>query len=302
MTYISRRKSLWLGVIYATSTAFMIAVMNLFAKLLAEQNFHAIELVCLRNFFGLVIISCIILCCSKGPDLFKTNRIKSHFTRSLLGTLGVGFIFAAYAYLPLTSATVLLFTSSLMIPIFGWLVLNERVGPYRWLAVFIGFTGVLIMTGFSPAIPLIGLFLGICGAFFNASVQIALRSLAFTEHPLTTAFYFLLFGFVATAPIFPFVSSGTYTLEMVPYIGALAVFGSIQHITKNSIYVHLPAAVAAPFPYSALIWAALFDFTIWGYIPDWSIIVGGSIVIFSNLFIIYREHKNAERKSGVFNQ
>ena len=57
------------------------------------------------------------------------------------------------------------------------------------------------------------------------------------------------------------------------------------------MYRYLSASLAAPFPYTALIWAALFDFTIFGYMPDWGIWIGGALVIFSNIFIIYREHK-----------
>ena len=290
---------LWLGVIDALSSTFMIAVLNLFAKLLAEENFHAVELVFLRNLFGICIIEVIAFYYARNWDLFRTGRLKDHILRSTLGTLGVGFIFAAYAYLPLTTAVVLIFTSSLMIPVLGLIFLGESVGPYRWAAVVIGFAGVVLMTGFSPAIPVFGFILAMLGAFFNASVMVALRSLGQTEHPLTTAFYFMLFGMIMTLPILPFVASGHYSLDVMPYIAGLIFFGSVSHIAKNAMYIHLPAAVGAPFVYTALIWSALFDFTVFGYIPDWSIWAGGAIVIFSNLFLIWRENRAAKAKAFI---
>lgn len=288
-----QRKSLWLGVAYAISTAFMIAVMNVLAKLLSEHNFHAAEIVFYRNLFGIFIIGAIALGWSKSTRLFKTKRPKDHLLRGILGTAGVAFIFAAYAYLPLTTGTVLIFTSSLMIPVLGSIFLKENVSIYRWTAVISGFIGILIMTGFAGEMNPVGVACGLVGAFLNACVMVSLRSLAKTEHPLTTSFYFMVTGLILTAPLMPFLAGGHLGEDIWPYLFALAIFGSFSHITKNAIYLHLPAALAAPFPYTALVWAALFDFTIWGYIPEWSIIAGGAIVIISNLFIIYREHKAA---------
>ena len=199
---------LWLGILYAISTTFMIAVMNLFVKLLGQYDFHAIELVFIRNLCGLIIISGIIVAVRRNFELFKTSRPKAHLTRSLLGTFGVIFIFAAFIYLPLTTATVLIFTSSLMIPVFSAVLLKESVGPYRWTAVLIGFSGVVIMTGFSTEIKIIGLILALLGALFNALAHVSLRSLADTEHPLTTSFYFMAIGTALTLPIVPFVANG----------------------------------------------------------------------------------------------
>lgn len=289
-------RALTLGVIYALSSTFMICVMNMFAKLLSSYDFHAVELVFWRNLFGIFCIGGIALVTSQSLEYFKTKRIKDHFIRCILGTLGVIFIFASYAFLPLTSATVLLFTSSLMIPIFSAFFLKELVGPHRWGAVIIGFVGVIVMTGFSSNMPMIGIIFGLLGALFNALVMVSLKSLASSEHPLTTAFYFMFFGFLMTAPTMPFFMNGVYSLDILPYLIALAFFGSVSHISKNAMYLHLSASVAAPFPYTALIWAALFDLMIFGFLPGWSIWLGGGLVIISNLYIIVREHKVGVQK------
>ena len=274
----------------------MIAVMNLLAKLLSEASFHPAELVFYRHLGGLVLITLIIfLYAGASTNLFRTARPKAHIFRGVLGTLGVVLIFGAFAYLPLTTATLLLFTSSLMMPVFGLVFLGEKIGMRRILAVILGFGGVALMTGFSDGVNMTGILLALAGAIANALVHVALRSLGHTEHPLTTSFYFMVTGLVLTAPVMLFLPGGDISGLTLFYLGLLILTGSLSHITKNAMHVNLPVAVSAPFPYTALIWAAIFDILFFGFLPGWSIWAGGAIVIGSNLFLVWREHKSESR-------
>lgn len=306
-----------IGIFYGLSTTFMLVVMNLCAKLMSQANFHPAELVTIRNGFCIFIIGGIALFQSyrSGVNLFKTDRFSKHMFRSFMGTMSVIFIFAAYSYLPLTTGTVLIFTSSLLTPILSVIFLREHVGPYRWVAVAVGFIGVIIASGLVSemlfthnnadqdifeSLQIIGIICALIGAIANASTQVTLRSLAGSEAPVTTAFYFMVFGCLFTAPftiIFGGISTGQahITSDLVwPFIGLIAMAVCSQ-ISKSLMYQRIPASLAAIFPYTSLVWAALFDLTIFGIIPPSYVWIGGGIIIASNLFIFAREQKHAQK-------
>jgi drug/metabolite transporter (DMT)-like permease len=91
----------------------------------------------------------------------------------------------------LAEATVLGFTAPVFAVILSALVLKEKVGPWRWLAVAIGLLGILVIAGPSEGkLPALGVAVGVGAAFMVALVSIQLRDLGRTEEPLTVVFYF----------------------------------------------------------------------------------------------------------------
>lgn len=93
--------------------------------------------------------------------------------------------------------------------------------------------------------------------------------------------------FVA-APILSWFEAGLFLM--------LGVSGGCAQLCLANAHRHAPASLIAPMNYTGLIWATLFDITIWAKIPAWPVYVGGAIIISSSLFIIYRENKNAKHQ------
>jgi drug/metabolite transporter (DMT)-like permease len=121
----------------------------------------------------------------------RTARPWVHFRRAMIGTAGMFLTLGVVQILPLAEATVLGFTAPVFAVILSALVLKEKVGPWRWLAVAIGLLGILVIAGPSEGkLPALGVAVGVGAAFMVALVSIQLRDLGRTEEPLTVVFYF----------------------------------------------------------------------------------------------------------------
>lgn len=286
-----------LGMICALGAFFMFSVMNVFAKLLSE-NHHVIEIGFYRNLIAMMPMLFLIYVLGKREILTIRTSPKKIIARSVIGTISLVATFGAFALLPMADATAFLFTASLLIPVLGFFFLQERVGPYRWGAVLIGFIGVLVMLQPSGDVNMTGVAIALSAAAMHAVLQTILRSLGKTEKPETVTFYFVFIGtFVSLIPM-PFVFVMP-TWNEIPYIIVLGLTGVLAQFLLSIAYKNAQASVVTVFNYSGIIWASLFGWMVWNEWPTQTILAGGVIVIASNVFIIYREHTLAKRAKAT---
>lgn len=273
------------GIANAVVAFFLLTVMNVFVKLLSETH-HVAEIAFYRNAVpALLVISWAAL--QRRADVFRTGKPKVLLFRVLIGTIGLFLTFGAVIYLPLADATVLFFVSTLIAPVLSVIFLKEHMGPRRWLAVAIGFTGVLLIAQPHGEFKLIGTALALGAALVHAIVQVSLRYLK-TESSLTVAFYFMLGGALVSACFLPFVATMPTKLEILFLLGLGLSGGSAQYFLTSAFRM-APASVIVPFNYTGLIWATGFDILIWHYMPGWPVFAGASIIIISKLYFIHRE-------------
>ena len=284
-----------LGAALICATAFMIAAMNAVAKLLGG-DYHPVELIFYRN---LVVLAALLpfFHFSKKWYLVKTKRPKAHIIRALVGTTGVGLAFWAVSLLPLANAITLMYTAPLFVTALSYPLLKEKVGPWRWLAVFIGFMGVvLIMSPSGENLLFLGVAVSLAAALFHGLTKVLLRDMGKTENSLTTVFYFMVFGTIATGLILPFVWRGGRQADDFILVLVLGITGGLQQILKTKGYSLAPVSVISPFNYTGLIWATILGVMFWNELPGWSVIGGATIIVLSNIFILWREQR---KKSHV---
>lgn len=270
---------------------FLFAVMNVFAKLLADHH-HVIEVAFYRNLIAVMPFLFIIYALGKKEILVIRSNVKGIIVRSVLGTVSLILTFAAYAAMPMADATAFLFTSSLIVPALGFFFLGERVGKYRWGAIAIGFIGVLIMLRPTGELNALGVTLALSAAAMHASLQTILRGLGKTERPETVTFYFLLIGTFISAIPMPFVFTMP-TWHAAPFLLGIGLCGALAQFFLSTAYKNAPASIITVFNYSGIIWATTFGWFIWNDWPTTSIWIGGAVVIASNLFIVWREARLA---------
>lgn len=287
----SLKDNLWLAVGFAIINAFMLAGMSLFAKLLAEY-FGPLEVTFFRNGFSLIALFGWLFFARK-LYLLKTQRPWAHLFRGAIGTAGIILGMWALSILSLSETTILLFTSPLFTTLLSATLLKERVGIMRIGAVICGFMGVIVMAqpwnGF--ALPLAGLIIGLGWGFFSGSVDTCLRWIGKTENSVATVFYFMLFGVLVTAVHLPFATftPQSFSLPALLIIAGLGITGLLSLLSKTQSFRLGKASVIAPVMYTMLIWTSAFDYFVWGNIPGWNVIAGGTLIIGSNLFILYRQ-------------
>ena len=277
------------GMTAAMGAFFMFTVMNVFAKLLSE-NHSVIEIAFYRNAIASMPFLIMIFVFGKREILVLRTKPVLVGIRAVIGTLSLITTFAAFSMMPMADTTALLFTASLFIPVLGVIFLKESVGPYRWTAIALGFIGVLVMSQPSGEVYSLGIIVGISAALMHASLQIILRYLGKYESPETISFYFFVIGTFLTALALPFIAVRP-TMAEIPLLVGVGLSGAAAQWLISVAFRNAQAAVVTVFNYSGIIWATLFGWMIWNEWPAPVVITGASIVIASNIVVIWRESR-----------
>lgn len=280
------------GIIFALGAYFMFGIMQAGAKLLTE-NHSVVEVAFYRNLVAFVPLA-LYFTVAKQWHVLKTRKPKMVIFRGIFGTLSLMITFLTFHYLPLATATVLLFTATIITPGLAFFILKEHIGWRRWSAIIIGLAGVVLMVGPSGEAPLFGVALAMVTAFSWATVNITLRYLK-TEKPLAVTFSFIVCGILIPGVAMPFVATTPAPDEWLLFL-AVGLSGGLGQFLLTSAFSNAPASLVAMFNYTGLLWATMFDVLIWHFIPGMPVFVGGAIILAANLYIIHRE-RVAERKT-----
>ena len=267
--------------------------MGMAGKLLTV-NHHPAEIVFYRYAIPLLPIL-IVMLWKKHEQPFKTAKPKTILLRAISGVAAMAMHVTALYYLPIADEKVISFTCSLFAPIIAYFILKEHVGIRRWSAILIGFGGVILIAGPTGNIHPAGLGFAIIAAIMDAGMITTLRYLK-SESALTITFYLCLFGTVVPGIFFmPFIATPFEGMKEIILIGLITVGGLIAQLAMTYASRFAPSSIVAPFMYTSLIWAIIFDIAIWSKIPSWTVIIGAVIIMSANLFILYREHINDKK-------
>lgn len=276
-----------LGMACALGAFIIFSTMQVFAKLLSDTH-HVVEIVFYRNFIAVLPFFILIFIMKRHQILKIEERPKMTIFRAVLGLGSTITTFWALSLMPIADTTAFLFTSSLFIPILSIIILDEKVRHHRWIAIIIGFIGVLIMLSPNGDINLFGALIALVAAFLHAVLGIVLRLLGKSEKPETVTFYFFLTGTILTAFALPFVFTPISPNELL-YIAGLGLSALTAQFLLTIAYKNAEASIVTIFNYTGIIWASLFGWLIWNDWPALTIWIGGAIVIMCNIFIIWRE-------------
>jgi drug/metabolite transporter (DMT)-like permease len=257
-----------------------------FAKILTE-TYSVVEISFLRNILALPIILTAIAS-FVGVSALSSRHIRLHAFRGLLVFGASVCFFLGLKVLPLAEATALIFVSPIFITALSVPLLGEHVGWRRWSAVAVGFVGMLIIVqpgaaAFQPASLLV-----VAGALFYALVMLSTRWVHLSESTWTLMLYTVLFTLLYSSVVVPFVWV-TPALADIPLFLGMAVFGTIGVTLISHAFRLAPAAVVAPFDYTALIWASVLGWIVWNEVPGFWVYGGALVIIASGLFIVIRE-------------
>jgi drug/metabolite transporter (DMT)-like permease len=283
----ANQDSILLGMAAAVGAFLMLSTMSLLAKIITARH-GVVEVAFWRNFIGVLPFLVVIFVFGRREILAIKSKPYVVFSRSIIATASIMCLFAAFSLLPLADATALVFTSALFVPIFGFFFLGERVGPYRLSAIIVGFIGVLIIAQPTGEWNLLGVMFALSAAIFNAVLSTMLRLLGRTEHPATLTFYLMAVGGILLAPAMPFVATVPAKSEIGLLI-ALGLCGLGMQLLLSTAFKYTPAALAALFSYTQIIWATLFGWLIFDDWPASNIILGAAIIVVASVFVVLRE-------------
>jgi drug/metabolite transporter (DMT)-like permease len=279
-----------LGISLRMGAVLCFAIMAGALKLAANAGVSVAELIFYRNLFSFpVILTWLAL--GPGFAVVKTKRPGAHLTRAAIGLVSMMLNFQSLIMLPLAEATTIGFAAPLFATILSAMLLGERVGPHRWLAVAIGFVGVIVvMQPGGGSLPAGGLAMAIIAAIGVASVVITIRQIGATEHPATTVFWFNIASLAVVSLPMPFVAHVIPT-ELWVTLGVMGLAGGLAQILMTSSLSHAPVAVLAPFDYFQLLWVSIVAWLLWSRSPSPATLAGGLLIAGSGIYVAYREHR-----------
>jgi len=274
-----------LGFFYMFISVCAFSLMDVIVKW--SDDYPVGQVLFFRGFCGIIPILFLIPK-DRYLDFYKTTRPFLHFKRCLAGLIALVSIFVALRNLPLATVVSISFAAPIFITIFSIFLLNEKVGLYRWLAVLVGFVGIIFITepGFSslnlyyiyPIIFCLGL----------SYVAIAIRKLSSTEPAWLISFFFsfsiMLLSFLSFYQgwILPTLLD-LFLLSMVGILGGLA------NLWLSQSYKYSEVSLVSPLKYLGLVFAIIFGYFIWNEIPTSKTLLGALLVIVSSIIIFRRE-------------
>lgn len=261
---------------------------------LLTARYDPAQIIFVRNLIATPVILLIVWRVT-GLASLHGARLWVHAGRGLLQFCGGYMYFRSLQHLPLAEATVLVFSAPIFIALLSGPLLREAVGRSRWAAVLLGFAGVLIIVqpggvAFQPAA-----LLALGTAFFYALFMLSARGIPRTEGILCMMFYVNFFPLLFSIPVAAVVWRPV-ALDDLWLFAAMAAAGSVGLTMIAQAFRMAPAAVVAPFDYTALIWAAAFGFLIWGDLPGIWTLVGAAVIVTSGALILLREGRGRRRR------
>ena len=278
-----------LGAVYMIVSVLFFSLMDILIKI--TDQYDVGQTMFFRALFGLIPIYFLIPN-ERIKDFYKTSYLKLHFYRSFFGAIAMAAIFIGLRNLQLAEVTAMAFSGPLWVVVFSMFFLSEKIRLKRWIAVGLGFIGVIVISkpgfenlNFYYIYPII-----FCIGF--AGVSIIIRKLTLVGEPVwLIAFYFSLvsgLGGLITLPLGKWIMPSNYDLIFFVLIGLL---GSIANLLLTQSYKLAEVTLTTPLKYLSLVFAIIFGFYLFDEIPTIYTMSGAGLITVSSAIIFFRENE-----------
>lgn len=229
-----------------------------------------------------------------GIQALKTKIITIQVFRGLALVAEIILFTYSFRYLPLADTHVMAATAPLMVLALAVPILGEKVGNKRWMAVFIGFSGLIIILrpGLEDWRPI--LLLPLLGAFGFSVYLVLTRMAARYDSVGTSAFYTGLVGFIVLSFMIPTAWQNPTTSEW-GWLLMASILGLCAHVSIMKGLSLAEASALQPFNYIVLLWATFLGFLFFDDIPDLMTCLGGLIIVVSGLYAWNRERIQSKK-------
>jgi drug/metabolite transporter (DMT)-like permease len=262
------------------------AAMDGISKVLAQQ-LSIPQILWVRYIFYMAFVAIML----RRPGLritLQSGQPWLQLGRALLIVIENGVFVLAFTLMPLADMHAIAAASPLIVIALSVPLLGEKVGIRRWLAVLIGFAGVLIIV--RPGLQTLDwrFVVAVTGTVLWAIYQILVRMCARTDSGETTWAWTAIVGLVATSTIGPFVWVWPDATGWA-WLFAIALLGTLSHLALIKALEFWEAGALQPYSYTLLVWAALIGYSAFGDVPDAWTIAGALVIITSGLYAWHRE-------------
>ena len=245
------------------------------------------QVIFFRGFFG-VLLYFLIMPRDRIKNFYYTKRPGLHFLRCFFGLIALLAIFTALRNLPLATVVSISFAAPIFTTILSIFLLSEKVGLFRWLAVIVGFVGIIIITepGFTslniyfiyPVIFCLGMsYVAITIRQLSTSEPVWLISLYFSATITLASFFTIPYGWIMP------------DIKDLMLLMSIGILGGAANLWLSQSYKFSEVSLVTPLKYLALVFAIIFGYFIWNEVPSIKTLIGAFLVLTSSIIIFRRE-------------
>ena len=281
--------NLLIGILVTITAYFFFSISSACVRPL--KNIPTIEIVFFQMFIPLLCL--IPLIAINGLHKLKTKIFHIHLIRDVTGLIYFFFYFLAIKQIDLIDATVLAYTSPFYIPIICRIWIKEKMQKEVWVAVFMGFIGILLILKPGTEIFHLGSLIGISSGIMSALALTTISALNKKEERLlSTLFYFFLLSSLFSFPLVIFYWKTPTFLEFLFLLG-VGITNFLAQMLLTKAYKYGTASFLSPLSYSIIIFTSLISWLFFKLPPGWISFVGIILIIFggSLTFILKKEPK-----------
>jgi len=282
------------GVKYMLLASLTFAFMGAFAKL-ASLSMPSLEVVFFRNVAGVILIGLAVL---KKPMTQVGGKPWLLFFRGFMGFLALLAFFYNIAHISLGDAMTFSKTSTIFTAVFAWMFLKEKLTFQGWLAVGVGFVGIIMITqpsgvGFSKY-DLLGILSGIGAALAYTSIR------ELKKFYDTRAIVLSFMGVGTAGPILLFLLSSYLSVPeldfmlgafVMPngivwfYVLGMGLFATLSQVLMTKAYSQTQAGIVATVSYMNIPFSIMVGVTLGDSLPSFAVTCGIVLIILSGIMV-----------------
>jgi drug/metabolite transporter (DMT)-like permease len=261
-------------------------------------RFYPVAMTTWARYFFHMVFMLVVFAPRLSARMVRTSRLRLQVLRAVMLVLCTAIFFTALRYLPIAECTAISYISPFLLTALSVPFLGERVSRRQWIAIAVGFTGVLIIIrpggGLLTPAALLPMTSSVCYSLY----QILTRKLASSENPVVTLFYTALVGTVVSSIALPFF----WVMPTLPHWGLLLLLGTgggIGHYILILAFERTPASVLAPFGYTQILWVTMLGYVVFGAFPDAVSLLGIGVIVGCGLYCAWAARSHANMDSAT---
>jgi drug/metabolite transporter (DMT)-like permease len=279
-----------IGIAWICLTTLMFAMLDASAKWLV-QVFPVAQVVWMR-FLVHTVLTAALFAPRVGHRLYRVKHPKLQLLRGSMLAAMTALNFFALQYLQLAETGAIQFSVPILIALFSVWWLGEQHSVSRWVAIAVGFAGVLVIIrpggqGFHPAI-----FLTLLNAIMYAVFNMITRRVGADDHPAATQWIAALVPTVVLTPFALWQWQTPHDVWSWLFILSAGLTGGLGHFASAMAHRYASAAVLGPFLYQQIIYMIGFGWLMFDQIPDLMVVMGALLVVASGLFLLRQEFRS----------
>ena len=278
-----------IGIIFGILAYFSFSILDATQKTLIL--YHSVFQLMLVKYFFVLFLSLVESKRKNNINFYKSKSIKLQIFRSLLSVIESGCFVLSFKYLSLADAHSVGSLAPVIVVALSAIFLKEKVSTKTWIAIFVGFVGVLIILRPTSSIFDPKALLPLLAAFVLGLYQVVTKKVSEHDSTETSLFYTSIIGIftmsLLASNFWSPISSSSYILFLI--VGIFFSLGIYLQIIALSM---TSASIIQPFHYTLIFWAIIFGYIFYNDIPDLFTIVGAVIITLSGIFVLTQSTKS----------